>query len=543
MEKKARILIVDDEPVVRQTLGAFLALDGYELFFTEDGRQALARLDDIKPDVILLDIMMPGPSGIEVCQRLKSDARWRHVPIILVTALGTSQDLTRGLDAGADDFLRKPVDGPELEARVRSMLRIKAQYDELEEQRQALETALRQNEEFSTALAQHLEVLEVLHDVGLRLMYHLDSDSVLGLVSRASFEIIPEATRCVMHLVSSDAHEFLPVVFSADAPSKIVYPLVGFEPIVAEVLASGQISYVADVQSDRRYTPTQLPDIRSLLVVPLIHEQEPIGTLSVGSSRAGAFEENHRHVLSILANQASVAIIKARYFEERVRSKEREKEALRNLFQRYVSPAVVERLIDGSADLALGGKRQEISVMFADLRGFTGFSENEAPERLIEVLNQYLALAVQAILAQDGTLDKFMGDAVMAFFNAPLPQPDHVMRAIRAALAMRQAITDYNGRQADHLPLGFGIGIHVGQVVIGNVGTAHQMNYTAIGDPVNLAKRLEEWSGAGEIILSQAAYEAAQAEIVVEDLGWVRVRGRSTPEHIYALLGLKDGPA
>ena len=131
MGENGRIMIVDDEPSARDTLEALLFREGYDLYFAASGHEALNCLEDLVPDVILLDVMMPNMDGFEVCQRLKSDKQWRHIPIILVTALDSKQDLVRGLDAGADDFLHKPVSTIELRARLRSMLRIKRQYDGL----------------------------------------------------------------------------------------------------------------------------------------------------------------------------------------------------------------------------------------------------------------------------------------------------------------------------------------------------------------------------------------------------------------------------
>ncbi len=129
---KGTILIVDDDAIVRDTLQALLFKEGYHLAFATSGQDALTRLKDINPDVILLDVMMPGMDGFEVCQKLKTDKKWQHIPIILVTALDSKEDLVSGLEAGADDFLSKPVNGLELRARVRSMLRIKQQFDALQ---------------------------------------------------------------------------------------------------------------------------------------------------------------------------------------------------------------------------------------------------------------------------------------------------------------------------------------------------------------------------------------------------------------------------
>lgn len=537
MTKPATILVVDDEPILRDILEALLQAQGYNLALAGSGPEALAKVAEFCPDLILLDVMMPGMDGLEVCQILKAEKLWQHIPIILITALSSVEDLARGINAGADDFLHKPFDNLELLARVRSMLRLKSQYDALEEQRQKLETSLHLNEKFGRALAQHLAELELLHDVGLRLMNKLDMDSVLDLIAQAALEIIPQATGCVMHFATEDEQQLLPVTLSPEKHLKIVHLSVGIEEIARKAIKTKTLIDVPDVLT----TMPQLPlgDMRALLVVPLIDQQHVLGTMTIYSSEANVFAENHQHILSILANQATVAITKARSIEERERLKEQEKWAIRDLFQRYVSPKVVDRLVAGTDDLVLGGKRQEVSVLFADLRGFTSFGENLAPEQLIKVLNQYLALAVEAILTQEGTLDKFMGDAVMAIFNAPLPQPDHTMRAVRAALAMQQAIHRYNSTITDENRLSFGIGIHSGQAIVGNIGTAQQMNYTAIGDTINLAKRLQEHARGGQIVLSQAAYEPIKNLVAVEELGPLMVKGRGAAVHVYNLSGVK----
>lgn len=131
MNKQPQILLADDEPTARDTLEAFLYPENYNLIFASNGLEALNQLQNFEPDVILLDVMMPGLDGYEACQRIKNNSSWRHIPLILVTALNSKEDVVRGLDAGADEFLCKPINGLELRARIRSMLRIKQQYDQL----------------------------------------------------------------------------------------------------------------------------------------------------------------------------------------------------------------------------------------------------------------------------------------------------------------------------------------------------------------------------------------------------------------------------
>jgi adenylate cyclase len=408
---------------------------------------------------------------------------------------------------------------------------------EITERKQA-EIDLQINKKFSRIYAQHLEALEILHEVGLHLMNNLDTDSVLTLISQAVLDLIPEAAGCILHLASNNGQQLLPVVFPANGSGKTIYPKLGIEKIIWQAIDTGKAINVPDIWTGA--CRPSLPEIQSLLVIPLVDNQihPSLGTLGVYSPKPGLFLEEHQHILSILAGQAAVAITKARFFEEREVDQARAKQAIRNLFQRYVSPAVVERLVEGRENLALGGKRQEISVLFADIRGFSTFSEKLAPESLVEVLNQYLALAVEAILTQEGTLDKFMGDAVMAVFNAPLAQPDHVQRAVRAALTMQRTIANHNAAISSHQPLSFGIGVHVGEAVVGNIGTPQQMNYTAIGDTVNLAKRLQENAQGGQIILSQTAYEAVKDVAEVKELGKLPIKGRMEAAQTYLLIDL-----
>lgn len=538
MESSSSILIVDDNPTGQQILRGLLFEQRYDLVFANNGSEALEQVENCDPDLILLDVMMPGLDGFEVCRRLKAHEDWQHIPVILVTALNSREDVAHGLNVGADDFISKPVNGLELRARVRSMLRIKQQYDALKKQQRELKTSLHLNKKFSKVFAQHLEALEIVHHTSLQLMNNLNVNSVIDLVSQAVLDLVPEAEGCVMHLLSNDGHQLMPVVYSSVATNKIVFPDLGIEQIIQKAVQEGRTFIAPDVMHKQGNSPNQSPEIRSLLVTPLFEGEKIVGTLTIYRSDATPFEADYEHVLSIIGHQAAVAITRAKLLRDKELANEREKWAIRNIFQRYVSPAVVDQVVEDRDSLALGGQRQEVTILFADIRGFTSFSEQRDPEQLIDVLNCYLALAVEAILAEEGTLDKFMGDAVMAIFNAPLAQPDHALRAVRAALAMQRAIAEHNSRHAVGAALSFGIGLHCGQAVVGNIGTAQQMNYTAIGDTVNLAKRLQENAAGGAILLSQAVYQPLQGQIKVEGLGRLTVKGRRTPVQSYKLLDL-----
>ncbi|GIK43664.1 MAG: hypothetical protein BroJett011_74970 [Chloroflexota bacterium] len=210
--------------------------------------------------------------------------------------------------------------------------------------------------------------------------------------------------------------------------------------------------------------------------------------------------------------------------------------AVHDMFRRYVSPAVVDRLPSNPIDLQLGGHRQEVSILFADIRGFTAFSEKLTPEELVDTLNEYLSMAAGSILMFEGMLDKFIGDAVMGIFNAPLEQPDHVLRAVRAAAAMQRVITDYHKNIGEERGLTFGVGIHVGEAVVGNVGMSDRMDYTAIGDTVNVAKRIQENAPGGKILMSETVYQMVKNSVQAVFYQEMPLRGREQSVKTYELL-------
>ncbi|HPH97788.1 MAG TPA: adenylate/guanylate cyclase domain-containing protein [Anaerolineaceae bacterium] len=212
-------------------------------------------------------------------------------------------------------------------------------------------------------------------------------------------------------------------------------------------------------------------------------------------------------------------------------------EAQRSLFERMVSPTIIEQL--NPNNLQLGGRRGDITVVFADIRGFTSFSDGMEPERLVSILNQHLAAAAEAILAQEGTIDKFLGDAVMAWFNAPVPQADHTLRAVRAAIGIRQAIQELHTRLPQGDRLSFGVGLHYGPAVLGLVGTERRMEYTAIGDSVNTAKRIQENAAPNQILMSTEVYARVFEEVAARQVDAITAKGKREPVGVYELVDMR----
>jgi len=213
---------------------------------------------------------------------------------------------------------------------------------------------------------------------------------------------------------------------------------------------------------------------------------------------------------------------------------------LERVLMRYISKDVAAEILrDPEQNLKLGGQHCTVSVLFADIRGFTDFTQLVEPDILVDILNQYLAIGAEAVLVEEGTLDKFMGDAVMAFFNAPLPQKDHVMRAVRSGLWIQQEVEKLHAHISAPHQLTYGVGIAVGEAVVGNVGTSKRLDYTAIGSSVNLAARLQDEAAPGQILISPSTYERVADQVDARPLSPIRVKGFSQPIRIYELLGLR----
>jgi adenylate cyclase len=223
-----------------------------------------------------------------------------------------------------------------------------------------------------------------------------------------------------------------------------------------------------------------------------------------------------------------------------LRRSQRQTEEIQRLFGRYVHPAVVRQLLADSSAINLGGETREITVLFADIRGYTQLAERIAPGELVRILNDYLNILTEAIWHEEGTLTMFIGDALMAIFNAPLAQPDHATRAARAAWAMRAALQRHHAAlPADAESVHYGIGVHTGLAVVGNIGSRERLqNYTAIGDAVNIAQRLQA-GAADQIILSAATYAAVGPQVVAHALDPLLVKGKTLPLQVYQLDGLK----
>lgn len=301
------------------------------------------------------------------------------------------------------------------------------------------------------------------------------------------------------------------------------------------VVEDYQLVYDAASASMQRAQPVarSFPSGRicSVICVPLILNDRIIGVFGV-INRLGRpdFGRSDRRLLWAIASQMDTAIFEGLQIQK-----------YRDVFGRRVGPRVMERLLSTSDRDLLKGERVVVTSLFSDIRGFTGISERIAPEILVQMLNEHLSAMTQIVIAHEGMVDKFVGDCVMALYNAPERQPDHALRAVKTALEMMKAhrtlMKQWSAVGWEAAPIG--IGIDTGETIVGNFGSVQRNEYTAISRHVNLASRLCGVAGGDQILISPATYELVRDVVVVEPIPDLKLKGVSEAVDAYNVLGLK----
>ena len=246
----------------------------------------------------------------------------------------------------------------------------------------------------------------------------------------------------------------------------------------------------------------------------------------------------HTLYMVLVCITLSIAMIIFHYVNVRA-----ERVKINNAFRMYVAPEIVDDVAEsGSYQLQLGGRNKDVAVLFVDIRGFTTMSENLAPEEVVEILNEYFGVITDAIFKNKGTLDKFIGDAAMAVFNSPFDLDDYVFRAVSTACDIARASETLGEKLMERFgkKVSYGIGVNCGQAIIGNIGSNFRMDYTAIGDTVNTAARLESNAKAGEILISEEVKNRLADRIETEDVGEIPLKGKHNKIFVYRVKSLKD---
>lgn len=386
-------------------------------------------------------------------------------------------------------------------------------------------------------------VLRILHGAANALMEHDELEATLERLVELVFENLP-AERCFVLLkegAPGETGQLVPRIQRA-APGSTLSALRISRNIVDTALRSQQSVLVRDTASDQRFALAESVvslGICSAMCAPLCHKGTVSGLIYVDRSTTGqSFSTTELGVLSILAAISAAAVERAQmraHLERERRARER--------LARYHAPSVIDRIVSSSSQDAgtMETEEREVTVVFADIAGFTRIAEKLSARDVTAMLNTLFGGLTDEVFREGGTLDKFIGDAVMAFFGAPLAQPDHALRAVRAARGMLARLEEFNAPRPLEQRLGLRIGINTGPVIVGDVGAEQRRDYTVIGDTVNVASRLESSvARLGQIVIGSGTHAAVKHAFQCTPLPPVILKGRSVEFQPYLVLGLSS---
>ncbi len=390
-------------------------------------------------------------------------------------------------------------------------------------------------------LKRDYERLRVGHEFSNYVRLERDLNELLARILQIAFDLIP-ADNGVILLRDAHSHELVIQAMRQRKPGQ--GKVLVSDTLLSQVQATKEGVLTSDAITDERFASSHsiiALGVRSAMAVPLLSSSgdEVKGIMFLDSrERIAAFTTKDLEVLSAIAAQASVALENSEY----ARALEHEA-TQRAQLSRFLSPALVEQAARGSIELAKGGIDSELTILFSDIRGFTRISETMDPKEVVSMLNDYFELMVDILFEHNGILDKFIGDAVMGLWGAPVKRPDDATQAVRAAVKMQARLKEWNEDRtaSGKVPIKIGIGLHTGKVVVGNLGSSKALSYTAIGDGVNLASRLCGVAREDQIVISEeCAQRAGKDKFKLEKMDPVKVKNREQPAEIYKVISAKE---
>ncbi|MCG6924236.1 MAG: FHA domain-containing protein [Acidobacteria bacterium] len=378
-------------------------------------------------------------------------------------------------------------------------------------------------------------ILKILTKVAETLIAVRPVEEILHRVMDIVFDHVP-ADRGFLMLAETGSEQLVPMVVKHRDPSGGEDRITISKTIADRVTRDRVAILTSDAMVDPRFgagDSIRFHGIRSAMCAPLWNKDQVIGIIHVDSPMlTNCFTENDLDVLTALANYAAVAVERAR-LNLQIVAEEKKRERL----GRFLSPQVTNRILAASdtQESALGAPEvREVSVLFADISGFTPLSERMSPSAVALLLNDYLSRMTDVIFKYEGTLDKYLGDGIMAVFGAPLDMPDHAARAIRAALEMQERVGEWNAERPEGPEILVRIGINTGKAVAGEIGSVNKMEYTVLGDTVNTASRLESGvARPGSVVVGEQTRESVGDEFELEPLGTFSLKGKEKEVRVY----------
>ncbi|MDD5556225.1 MAG: adenylate/guanylate cyclase domain-containing protein [bacterium] len=378
--------------------------------------------------------------------------------------------------------------------------------------------------------------LAVLYEVGRAVSNTLNLGDLLGALMATVFDVFHPDEAFIM--LRDEATGRLKLrLFRSKIQSDTDGTVAVSRTILDRALGEGVAILTADASSDERFMAARSVlrfRMMSAMCAPLMRKGRALGVLHVSNRiSSGEFSEDDLQLLSGIAGQAALAIENALLYANIQLEVRR-----RNNLQRYLPPGLVEQVIDGRREINLGGEIREVTVLFSDIRDFTRLSEELPPNEVVGTLNEYFSEMTRIAFRREGTIDKFIGDALVVVFGAAFTHGDDPSRAVETAIDMQRAVEVLNERWRGEgrATLRIGIGINTGDALYGNVGSEQRMELTVIGDAVNLAARLAEIAPGGGILVSGATWRAVEGRVRGERMEPVRVKGKAEPVEVHRVL-------
>jgi adenylate cyclase len=385
-------------------------------------------------------------------------------------------------------------------------------------------------------------ILKVLTKVAETLIAVRPVEEVLEQVMDIVFEHIP-SDRGFLMLQEEPDNKLVPMVIKHRNPgSGIDSGKITISKTIADRVMKDRVSILtSDAMVDPRFgagDSIRFHGIRSAMCAPLWNKDQVIGIIHVDSPMlTNCFTLNDLDLLTALANYAAVAVERAR-LNQKILAEEKKRERL----GRFLSPQVTQRILNASDSqgAALGVPEvKEVSILFADIVGFTSMSEKMSPAAVALFLNDYLSRMTDVIFKYEGTLDKYIGDAIMAVYGAPLDMPDHAARAVKSALEMQERLTEFNSERKEGPNIRIRIGINSGKAVAGEIGSINKKEYTVLGDTVNTASRLESSvAKPGMVVIGENTFNAVTDQFECKSMGSFTLKGKETKVSVYEVVSL-----
>lgn len=383
-------------------------------------------------------------------------------------------------------------------------------------------------------LAADYERLRLSHELSRGIALERDLATLLNKILITIFKFV-QADRGVIFLNGPDAELVPGATLRRDGTDA---PIPVSSTIMNHVIKERATVLTHDAAMDFAASKGKsmiLNRISSAIVAPLLHNDEILGVLWLDSETLAQFQPKDMEIVTAIAAQAAM------FIEINILGKKIEQEIVnRERFSRLLSPNVASRVLSGELEVKKGGQQvRECTVFNSDIRGFTPMSEGAAPESIVEMLNEYFELMVETLFKYEGTLDKFMGDGIMALWGAPVMHPDDPMRSVSCALEQMEVLGRFNRRrvEAKDPPLAVGIGIHTGPLVAGYIGSSRALSYTVIGDTANTSARLCGVALGGQILVSETTLARLAGKFEVTELAPARLKGKEKPFRVFNITG------